>query len=98
MAGSQRALCTNRVLTKSGEVREYRYLSGNKPAKPILEKFPWIVSVEEIERRRSQGETLKDLMAEFGINNNITYDKYKKKWLEGELGVAQVAGEELAAS
>jgi len=33
--------------------------------------------------------------------NNITYDKYKKKWLNGELGITQVShdspGEELAA-
>ena len=97
MAGSQRALCTNRVLTKSGEVREYKYLSGNKQARPLLEKFPWVARIKEIEERRTKGELFKDLMIEFGIKTNVTYDKYKKKWLNGELDVAQVADEEPAA-
>ena len=98
MAGDPKLYESKRI-KKNGEIAVYTILSRSV-AKPPKEKHPWVVNIPEIERRLAAGETKVSVFAEFGVKAGKTYDKYKKKWLNGELGitqVSQVANEEPAA-
>jgi len=64
--------------------------SRRSSAKPLLEKHPWVVHIEEIEARRLTGETKRDLLKEFGIKSDMTYDRFKIKWRNKELDAEQV--------
>ena len=86
---ANRSIYDSRYVKKNGDISTYGIIS-NFVKKTLLEKHPWVVHIEEIEIRRAAGEFKKDLLKEFGVKSDVTYDKHLKKWRNKELDADQV--------